>query len=216
MSAINPVITSEQARRITRGRTPLIPVEYDAAIKALEQCCSLDESKYWSDKADALAAWAKIYRNDECVRKAKMLKLHAYRRMGELSAELRPPHNPRKGNGVGRGHGPGPRSLLIDHGLTVAQADAARILGALSERRFDQLLKNPISPVTARHVLRDITAWHQMQHAMMGLRSRCRQVTPHQVSSTMSSVEAENALAMLLEIAEWIDEFETRLKKVKA
>src|SRR5208282_4621524 len=84
------VLTKEEAKRITKGRTPLVPVEYETAITALTECAHLDEAKYWDNKADALAAWAKIYHSDECARKAKMLKMHAYRRMGQLAGELRP------------------------------------------------------------------------------------------------------------------------------
>lgn len=210
---MNAVLSREQARAVLNGRIPHVPVEYETAVKALTECCSLDESKYWSDKADALAAWAKIYRSDETVRKAKMLKLHAYRRMGELAAELRPKHNPRKGEGAGKGHLPGPRSLLREHGLSIAEADSARVLSELSERRFKKLLQNPVAPTTARHVIRDTTTWHQVQAAAMTLRSRCRQFTPAQAASTMSSVEAENALGLVREITEWLDEFEPRLKK---
>lgn len=84
---MSTVITEQQARQITGGRKPLVPVEYEAACNALAQCVDLDEAKYWSDKADALAAWAKIYRDDRISAQAKRLKLKAYRRMGELAAE---------------------------------------------------------------------------------------------------------------------------------
>lgn len=48
------VISSEQARQITGGRTPLVPVEFETAVKALKACTQIDEAKYWSDKASAL------------------------------------------------------------------------------------------------------------------------------------------------------------------
>ena len=84
------VLTAEQARKITKGRTPHVPVEYETACKALEACCTLEEGKYWSDKADALAAWAKIFHDSKIERQAKILKLRAYARMGELAKELYP------------------------------------------------------------------------------------------------------------------------------
>lgn len=212
---MNAVLSREQGKAVVNGRQPLVPVEYEAAVKALTECISLDETKYWSNKADALAAWAKIYRSDETVRKAKMLKLHAYRRMGEIAAELRPKHNPRKGEGSGKGHLPGPRALLREHGLSVAEADAARVLSELPTRKFEQLLRNPVSPTTARHVVRDETTYHQFQAVAMSFRSRCRQFTPAQVVSTMSAIEVENALELVKEIIDWVDEFEQRLKKAR-
>ena len=96
---MNSVISEEQARQITGGRKPLVPVEYERACTALAECQTIDEAKYWDNKADALAAWAKIYNNDQAGLEAKRLKLHAYRRMGEIAREIIP-----KGTsgGVGR------------------------------------------------------------------------------------------------------------------
>ena len=209
------VITSKQARQITGGRTPLVPVQYETAITALTECISLDDAKVWSDKADALAAWAKIYRSDDVSRKAKMLKLHAYRRMGQLAAEINPRRSTAGLSGRGSVPGSGPRSLLLGHGLSVAQADAARILSTVSQRKFDTLMKNPVSPTTARHSLRGSTVWHDVQASAMTLRSRFRQHTPAQVVSSMTDTEAQNARELINEISEWLDEFDQRLPKAK-
>src|ERR1700690_2101621 len=84
------VISAEEARKITGGRLPHMPVEYETALQALQECITLEDTKYWSDKADALAVWAKIFHSDDAARKAKQLKLKAFRRMGELARELRP------------------------------------------------------------------------------------------------------------------------------
>lgn len=65
-----------------------LPVQYDEAVKALAACTTIDESKHWADKAEALAAWAKVYKDDQVAIEARRLKLHAYRRMGELAQEL--------------------------------------------------------------------------------------------------------------------------------
>lgn len=212
--SMQPLITAKQARQITGGRIPLVPVQYETAVKALGECLVLDDALTWSDKADALAAWAKIYRSDEVSRKAKMLKLHAYRRMGQLAAEINPRKSTAGTGGRGSVPGSGPRSLLLSHGLSVAQADAARILSTLPQRRFDTLLKNPVSPTTARHTLRDTTVWHEFQATAMTLRSRCRNHTPAQVAGVMSVGESASARELVREIVEWLDEFEARLPKV--
>lgn len=87
---MNSVITAEQAKKITGGRTPLVPVEYEAAVKSLQACATLDEAKYWSDKSDALAAWAKAggysmtgFRG--FCRKNSAVKLAALLQPGEVS-----------------------------------------------------------------------------------------------------------------------------------
>jgi len=115
-----------------------MPVEYDRALQALVACTRIDEARTWSDKADALAAWARIYQNDQASVLARRLKLHAYRRMGELAEELRPKH-PDAG---------GPRSLLLEQGLTMPQASAARCLARMPAPNFARACKDPASPVT--------------------------------------------------------------------
>lgn len=136
------VITLKQARQITGGRKPLVPVVYEAAIKALGECLSLDDAKVWDDKADALAAWAKIYQDDKAARQAKALKLHAYQRMGVLAAQLRP--TVRKG--FAKGNAVGPRSLLLELGMTKANAQAAVRLGRTAKEIVERLSSRPRIP----------------------------------------------------------------------
>src|SRR5690606_26149716 len=96
---------------------PMTPVEYVDACKALQACHEIDEAKYWSDKSDALAAWAKIYRDDETGKLARKLKAHAYRRMGEIAEQVQPT------KGVThKGSPPGANSLLIEKGLSRGKA----------------------------------------------------------------------------------------------
>lgn len=121
----------------SRGRVTL-PVEYDHALAALTACTKIDEAQYWDSKADALAAWARIYQNDQVSVLAKRLKLHAYRRMGELAEELAPKHPNR----------PGPRTVLLNEGLSMSQASAARCLARMPPPKFERALKEPASPVT--------------------------------------------------------------------
>lgn len=206
------VLSLKQARAVTRGRIPLVPLEYETAVQALAECATLDEGKYWRDKADALAAWAKIHHSDEVLRKAKALKLHAFRRMGELSAEL----NPRKPQKKGRGSipGSGPRSLLKRHGLSEAEADAARMLAQLPQNRFERLLKRPIAPTTLRYLRQaDEAGWHEVARAAMSLRSVLRRRIPAQAVAMLSAEQRRHAADMMTELAEWIDEFNQRLER---
>lgn len=208
--ATNPVITSQQARAITGGRAPLVPVEYEQAVTALAACCTLDESKYWSDKADALAAWARIYRNDEISRKAKMLKLHAFRRMGELAAELKPITN---GKG---GRQPGAVRALTDAGLTKNDAIAARRLATITESRFNKILEKPKAPSS---VLQDLWVrddnWADFVRTAQSFRGALRRTTPAKVARGIGDNARFICTARELcnEISEFLDELEQRLPK---
>lgn len=128
----------------------LLPVVYEEACRAIEACVELDELQTWASKAEALAAWAKIYDDNRILRHAKQLKLRAYRRMGQLADELRPKdvHAPR-----GRRAGAiGSFSLLREHGLNRDKAQSAIALGRLPPEKFDKFLnrKNVPSPTVAR------------------------------------------------------------------
>lgn len=208
-----PVITQVQARQITGDRLPLIPVEYEAAVHALQACCSLDETKYWSDKADALAAWAKIYRDNNAVLKAKRLKLHAYRRMGEIAAELRPAHTTKtRGPGGGPGALPGPRALLKGLGLPVSGVDAARKLAMLPKAEFERIVEDrPVAPSTLRY-LNNNTPWRDIARSAMALRSDCRKRSAAEVVDAMAQSEITSASALVCEIMDWLDDFEHRLR----
>jgi hypothetical protein len=207
---MSAVINAEDARRITRGRTPLVPVEYETAIKALAECMTFEDTKYWSDKADALAAWAKIYHSNETLRKAKQLKLHAYRRMGQLAGELRP----KTARNL-----PGPVSLLLENGLSRMDATAADRIGKMTEKRFDRILENPKAPTSiVTEMYRRDPTWAEFARTAMSLRSFCRGNTPASVASIVRALdkEAYTARELVTELSEWLDEFESRLPKVKS
>lgn len=151
--AVNPVLSNEVARRITGGRTPLVPAEYEQAIHALTACVNIDEAKYWASKADVYAAWARIFHSDEVLRKAKVLKLHAQRRMGELAKQLRPT-KPGPGGG-------GAVQLLREHGFKTHDANAISAVARASKETFERAInarrppsahwfKNRGQPETAR------------------------------------------------------------------
>ena len=126
---------------IKKPRTPMMPAEIDAAVKAIELCMTFDETKYWADKAEALAAWAKIYHDDLISRKAKTLKLYAYRQMGIVAGK----EQPELRLGGRRGSQPGPRQWLLDRGMTHREAGIARVLAKVSAEEINTMSRVPRS-----------------------------------------------------------------------
>lgn len=61
-----------------------LPASYEAAKQALATCTKLDECKDWSDKAQALASYARQADDDDLEKYAVKIKAHAIRRCGEL------------------------------------------------------------------------------------------------------------------------------------
>lgn len=208
--SLQTVITSNQTRQITGGRKPLVPVEYESALRSLSACLSLDDAKIWDAKADALAAWAKIYRDDEVTRKAKMLKLHAYRRMGQLANEIRPHVVSEKGRS------PGPKSLLIESGMTSTAAEAATALSRMTNHKFAKALKEPKAPITIVRLTNAASpVYTKFCHAAQNVRSITRQHTAAEMSriiKALSDGEKDTARRLCADISEWLDDLHARLK----
>lgn len=222
---MSTVITESQARQITGGRKPLVPVEYESAITALIACMSIDDAKYWSDKSDALAAWAKIYKQDETGRQAKRLKLHAFRRMGEIAAEL-------QGDRPSRGRGnKGPGTTLIASGLSARNATAAVRLSRAPQPKFNTLVERAVSVgranseligVSGANYRRSSDSWRWLTSTtapenstphLLSVRSALRRRAAKEVAAGISDGEIIAARSLAVELMEWLDEFEQYLPK---
>lgn len=70
--------------------TARLPSTYQAAKSAIRQCASLDECKDWSDKAAALASYAKQAQDDQLEKMAQRIRARATRRAGELLKQIEP------------------------------------------------------------------------------------------------------------------------------
>lgn len=204
------VISAKQAREICGNRTPLVPVEYETAVKALAECITLDEAKYWDNKADALAAWAKIYRSSEAERKAKLLKLHAYKRMGELAAEIRPHIR------TAQGMKPGASSLLIEHGLTKSQATQARHLALHPEVLAKEIERpNPRSPSRLHKAWSSQSDpdWGAIRGCMSELSAKTFDKDPEVLARMLEGPAINSARLLAIRLGEWLDAFEQALPK---
>lgn len=184
MSALPSVVEPAQIGLPGSDR-PAMPVQYEEALKALEACTSLDETTVWSNAADALEAWAQIYRSDEAELKAKRLRLHAYRRMGQLARDLRPPGKMKGGGYRGcQGKLPGAISLLQEYGLTKTEAGSANFLAQLPDEQFQRVLERPLRPTTVAHQLwgKD-PVWIAFTRTAMALRGVLRRHPPHEIQA---------------------------------
>lgn len=223
---MNAVLTAKQAREVTHGRTPLVPLEYEKAVCALQACMTLNDAKYWSNKADALAAWAKIYRSDEAGRKARQLKLHAFRRMGVLATELRPPGKEPRGSGThGGGTKPGPVSLLIESGLGLHQANCASAIAKMKERVFLKVVnqERPPSPssLLPKFASGASDSWKSIAsvyggNSFLGFRAWCRNNPPKELARGLAADEVIKVRELAIEVSEWLDEFERNLSRMKS
>jgi len=193
-----------------------MPVVYTRAVKALEICCNLDEAKAFTDGAEALAVWAKIYKKNEAGRQAKQLKLHAHRRMGQLAIELAP-NRGRKGHDGGRA--PGPIAMLRSHGLTRHQADAAHHLAKIGSEDFDTIVEQdvPPAPTTVARRLRKIdklSPWKALvgrPRTPFGCSTYIANNSPAEVARMLTDDDAHLAAQKADALIKWLQDFRRAL-----
>lgn len=193
-----------------------MPVVYAEALRALEVCTTIDMAKYYADKADALAAWAKIHGCKKDLKLIARIKLHAYAWMGRIAGELRPVRNG-KGKGSGSGAAAGPQSLLMEAGLSASSANAARKLATLSAKKLDEHGDNGLSPSTAhqRSTPRYSSSpeWAEISRECSSTRGCFRRNPARKVALSVPTDEIKKAREMFTEISDWIDEFDRCLPK---
>lgn len=68
--------------------TARLPVFYEAAKNALERCLQIDEVKGWSDRASALATYAREANDKSLRHMAERIHLRAVARIGELLLQI--------------------------------------------------------------------------------------------------------------------------------
>ncbi len=203
----------------------IIPLVFKDALRALASCRTIDESKYWADKADALAAWAKIYKNNEAAAEAKRLKAHAYRRMSHLADEIiEALGGPRKVRGL-----PGAAAKLKEAGMSQNQVMRIRRIGHIPQAKFDALMaqKNPpgIQSMATEGIgrgrlgnkLASSEAWRKVSGSYSGasnavqFRHFCRKFSAYELGRGVASDEVPMARALVKELRDWLDEFEESL-----
>lgn len=182
-----------------RRPPPPVPVQYENACKAIAICTKINDAWQWANKSDALAAWAKIYGDDKIDREARLLKLHAFRRMGQLAREINGAH---------------PQPVLKGEGLKDGPAFQAVVLGDMKEKKFATFTKRDRvpSPGTIVHV--EISAcpeWMRLQRAMGVCKAICGHHTPKNMMVKMTPKQIARARVLIIEIREWMRQFEEAL-----
>lgn len=201
-----------------------LPVIFEDAVKALAACRTLDEAKYFRDKAEALKAWARIHKSKVAEREARALTLHAFKRLGELAEEMRPTGRGKTRPGLSRrqmgGTAPGARSLLVETGLTPTQASNAGRIARIPKDTFDRIVARQVPPspnTAARTMDKGSEGWKRFGSANSPrqFRSFCRSTNAVELARSLSPDESLKAREVVIEIGEWLDTFEQHLPKEK-
>lgn len=211
----NSVISADQAREITGGRQPFQLVPYEQALRLLDECQSIDDAKYWNNYADAWEVWSRIKKDTRAEMKARALKILAFEKAGKLSALIRPGSNGATKGKIGQQ--PGPRSLLLEAGFTDHEARAARRLALMSHDRVREFADQPRPPspvhINSTSNCSGSDGWKEWSVHISAIRALVRRGEPHALADRIRNDEIARVLGVVVEVAEWLDDFERHLKK---
>lgn len=177
-----------------------MPVQYEHACKAIAICTKINEAFQWSTKADALAAWAKVYHDDKIDREARLLKLHAFRRMGQLARELDRAH---------------PVPVLKEEGVRDTHAQQSVAIGDLKPKVFNEITRRDRVPSPGTVVsieLKDCPEYERLKRALSVCRAICKYNSAKTMIKKMRPQQIARARILMIEIKEWMREFEEALK----
>lgn len=184
-----------------------LPDVYVQAVELIQKTIDLDEAKQWADRTEALVAWARMYNHDDVGVAAKRLRLHAFKRMGELARQLRPTKAV-----PGGGRTPGPLTLLQEAGLSLHNARAAVYLSKLTKAKARRIIDkdNPLSPQTYQrrsHKESSLAHFRNLQRSPFSCRSFLREVTPKEMADSLDDDEKVRAVKQMRVLVKWCNAF---------
>lgn len=189
---------------------------YEKAVMAIRDCRTIDDAKFWSDKSEALQAWARMYADDRIMREARALKLHAYRRIGQLADALR--ISMPKGSGYRglKGSVRGARSLLIEHGVSTSRSQHMLTIGRMDQDLFDGAVSRDKPPSPSQlcdRELRPNPLWATVGNRLSIFLSAIKSVEPESLARTLDEKQRKKALRMIDDAFRWLYELEEKLSE---
>lgn len=123
-----------------------LPATYQAAQKALAECSRVDECKDWSDKAQALASYARQAKDSTLHQLALRIQARAQRRMGELLKSV-PRGDEATRYGQAAAGPPVTRGqIAVEAGLSDRQRKTAQRIASIPEPEFTAAVEGSTPP----------------------------------------------------------------------
>lgn len=139
-----------------------LPATYQAAQKALAECSRVDECKHWSDKAQALASYARQAKDSSLHNLALRIQARAQRRMGELLKLV--PRGDADGANLAQNrqegaHPPVTRTQVArDAGLSDYQRKTALRIASVPDGDFEAAVESDKPPTVTEMAMRGMVA----------------------------------------------------------
>jgi hypothetical protein len=128
-----------------------LPQRYEAARTAIAECDRIDECKTWSDKAAALASYARQAEDDSLAVYARRIQARAQRRIGELIKQIEPSVGGRPAeNSGGRPPELSRTQAARDAGLSDHQRKTALRVATVPTEDFDYAVESHDPPTVTQ------------------------------------------------------------------
>lgn len=205
-----------------------LPQTYERAKTALAECSSIDECKDWSDKAAALASYAKMSDDNTLRKYADRIQSRAISRCGELLRQIKPVHGD-KSLFVDRA-GAHPivtrESAATDAGLSAHQRKTALRVSNVPKDEFERLVESDNPPTitqlaamgTKKQLVdlkgRDPNHFNKAMHFVGGIEyylKECRQCDVENTVDILTDTERSRLRAAINEIDAIHDLIMTRI-----
>jgi hypothetical protein len=204
-----------------------LPVTYEAARAAIAECERIDECKGWSDRAAALASYARQARDDSLRVMAVRIQARAQRRCGELLKQI-----PRADESTRYGQEgtlpPVTRTqAAADAGLSEHQRKTALRLASIPEPEFSRQVEDPSPPTVTRlaeqgtaaqsasrgRVIARALGAFKASEALRQFAQFCGRNEPSALAQSVALEDLEAMREIVLTIDRWLDQFVTHLSE---
>lgn len=204
--------------QLTEIREDQLPATYQSAKRALAECVRIDEVKDWSDKAIALACYAKQANDDQLLAMSNRIKARAVIRMGELFNEIEPKDKggDRK-SPEGRVSSDSRAQAASAAGISQDQRKQAQRIASLPRDEVDSLIESQKPPTIsaldqmARQMSKNHPAEMRATSELLGEAKRFAKFCDENDASKLVVALFEHEKAALLEHAKIIVAWLTKL-----
>ncbi len=216
---------SKPATLPTTSAGVLLPQCYEAARAAIADCEQIDECKNWSDKAAALASYARQAKDDSLRVMAVRIQARAERRMGELLKSIEAGHGARDGKRGAAAVPPLTRTQVAsDAGLSERQRKTAIRVASIPVADFDRQVEGPAPPtvtalprqgtqridrpsavVSSPWVAIECPDTRRACETLEGFARLCAAHDPAGIAKSLSASEAAALTQMVEMVDQWLD-----------
>ena len=213
-----------------KSREVAIPVTYQKAIVAIQECNKIDEAKEWTDKMSALALYYKQSKDETLIKYAKRIQYRAKRRMGELLKQFNNrgyyKGNQHTGNVGERGLEPpssnSVNSVASSIGLSSDQTKEAVRFANVPKHKFEEIIESDNIP-TQKEVAElgknkigktkkvDYKA-NSIFQSINDLLQEMNKVDPIYVCENIDPDYKEQMISNIKEIENWFDNYVINVK----